>query len=63
MTKEQKKTIKIPWGDFIEMGMSKIKETYPIIVIGTEIAFMKTRNPSSDDSCYELPDYIEVEIK
>lgn len=63
MTKKQKKTIKIPWNDFIKMGMAKIEEMYLITVIGTEIAFMKTRSQSSDDSCYELPDYIEVEIK
>lgn len=57
-----KPLIKIPYKDFIQYAILAIKEDNPKIKPET-IKFMKTHSYESDGECYEIPDYIELEIE
>lgn len=53
--------LKIPYQDFVEMALDKLKLTQPTIKPDT-IAYMKRNECESDSTCYEIPDYITIKI-
>lgn len=56
-------TIKIPFKPFIEIALNALyKSKYPNLDPST-VKFMKTRGYESDGECYEIPDYLEVQLE
>lgn len=60
LTKDtMKKTVKIPWTEFVEKAMDTYRGTFAGC---GEPVFMKASPGYADSQCYEIPDYIEIEI-
>ena len=58
-----RKSIKIPWEDFVKIAMDNLGDKYKGLVFVGEPTFMKTYTYESDGECYEIPKYVEIEIK
>jgi hypothetical protein len=55
-----KKTIKIPWKEFVELAVARIHEQHP--TTGSEPKFMSTHGYEGDSEIYDTPSYVEIEI-
>lgn len=55
-----KKTIKIPWDEFVAIAEVVLKQRYK--TVGAPV-FMKTYGTEPDAECYEIPAYVEIEIE
>ena len=59
----QKASLKIPYLKFIESALENLKKDHTNLKTDTlTVKFMKIRS-EGDSECYEIPDYIEVEIE
>lgn len=54
-----KKTIKIPWSEFMSYAMEVVESKYP----GAENpVLMKSGSYEGDRECYDIPEYVEIEL-
>ena len=56
-----KKTIKIPWNDFVDFGLHRLRQKYPISQNALP-KFMISHGTEPDAENYSIPDYVEIEI-
>ena len=58
-----KPTIKLPFKEFIQTALTNLKNSrYPELDPST-VKFMKTHSYEGDGECYEIPDYIEIQVE
>ena len=55
-----KKTVKIPWTEFLEKAMDSYRGTFP--GCGEPVLMKSTTGYEPDSECYQTPDYVEFEI-
>jgi hypothetical protein len=54
-----KKTIRIPWVEFLGYAMDTVESKYPG---ATNPVLRKTTSYEGDMDCYDLPEFVEIEI-
>ena len=58
-----KTTLKIQFKEFIQAALETLKKSRYPDLDPTSVKFMKHYNSEADGECYEIPDYIELEIE
>lgn len=53
-------TLKIEWQEFVDAAMSQLRESHPSLA---EPKFKKRYGYESDGDAYDIPDYVEIELR
>lgn len=60
MEEKPKKTIKIPWEEFVSEAVLKLCEKYKLI--GNPVFMVDRGGYEGPHECYDTPTYVEIEI-
>lgn len=56
-------TLKLDFKEFIANALSNLEKTYTGIKLNPDsLKYMQTSRHDGPNECYELPDYLEIEI-
>ena len=59
-----KPTIKLPYAEFMANAISNFSKHYPSLhLVPGSMKYMKNHAYDGPSECYEIPEYIEVEIE